>query len=139
MDHPLRVRRLERVGDAHGDLHGCLYRQTTAPEPLGQVFARNQLHREKRDAVDRMHPVDRGHVGVVERGQQLRFALEACEPLLVACDIRGQHLDRDLTIERRIDGLPDHAHATLADLLDQAVVEQLLSGRDRHVSFRNRV
>ena len=40
----------------------------------------------------------------------------------------GHELQRDVAVQARVLGLPDHTHPTFADLLDQAVVEQLLSG-----------
>ena len=50
----------------------------------------------------------------------------------------GQHLQCNLAPELRVLGLPDHAHPALADLLDQAVVEQLLSGLDVHAHTPSR-
>ena len=41
-------------------------------------------------------------VGVVERGQQLRFALEAGHPLRVGGELGGEDLDRHLTVDHRI-------------------------------------
>jgi hypothetical protein len=36
-------------------------------------------------------------------------------------------------VQPRVFGLPDHAHPALADLLDEAVMKQLLAGFDRHL------
>jgi hypothetical protein len=77
--------------------------------------------------------IDGGDVGVVQRGQQLGLAVEARQPLGLARHVGRKHLDRDLAVEGGVLGLPDHAHPALADLLDQAVVQQLLSGFDGHV------
>ena len=41
----------------------------------------------------------------------------------------------DVPVELRVLGLPDDTHPALADLLDQAVVEQLLVGFDGHSCF----
>ena len=56
-----------------------------------------------------MRPVDPGDVGVVQRGQKLRLAVEG-----------------------RVDGAPDDAHPALAELVDDAVVQQGLAGLDGH-------
>jgi hypothetical protein len=48
-------------------------------------------------------------------------------------DVVGQDLEGDLAVQGRVEGLPDHAHAAFADLFDQAVVEELLTGGDRQV------
>ena len=78
----------------------------------------------KRVPIRVVDAVDRGDVGVVQRGQQLGLALEAGQPLGVVGERVGQDLDRHLAVERGVDRLPDHTHPALADLLDQAVVEQ---------------
>jgi hypothetical protein len=44
----------------------------------------------------------------------------------------GHELQGNVAVEARVLGLPDDAHPALADLLDQAVVQQLLSGFDGH-------
>jgi hypothetical protein len=43
--------------------------------------------------------VDRGNVGMVERGEHLRLALEPCEPLGVLCKDLGQDFQRDVAAE----------------------------------------
>ena len=44
-------------------------------------------------------------------------------------------LQRDLPVEARVLGLPDHTHPALADLLDQAVVQNILAGFDGQLPF----
>ena len=44
----------------------------------------------------------------------------------------GHELECDMPVQSRVLGLPHDTHTALADLLDQAVVEQLLSGLHRH-------
>jgi len=70
-----------------------------------------------------MHTKDGGQVGMVQRCQQLRLSLETSESLRILRERVGQELDRDLAVEGGVQRLPHHAHPTLADLLDQAVVE----------------
>ncbi len=77
-----------------------------------------------------MDPVDARDVRVVQRGEHAGFALEARQPLGVAGEGVGQDLDRHVAVERRVDGLPDDAHPALADLLGQAVVQELLAGSE---------
>jgi hypothetical protein len=62
------------------------------------------------------------------------FSFEAGEALEVVGQAVGEDLDGDVALKCRVGGSPDHTHAALADLIDQAVVEQLLSGFDRHVA-----
>jgi hypothetical protein len=69
--------------------------------------------------------MDCGDVGMVQAGQQLGFTFEALQPFLVGGQGLRQDLDRDLSIEGRVQRPPDHTHPTLADLLDDAVVQQV--------------
>src|SRR5262249_14460904 len=66
-------------------------------------------------------------VRMVQRGEDLRLAVEPGEPLRVARERGGKDLDRDLTVETGVDRLPHHTHPALADRLDEAVVQQNLS------------
>ncbi len=50
----------------------------------------------------------------------------------VAASVFGHELQRHVAVQACVLGLPDDTHPTFADLLDQAVVEQLLSGFDNH-------
>ena len=77
-----------------------------------------------------MQPVDRRDVRVVQRRQQLGLAFETLQPLGVVGQLGRQDLDRHLALEGRVEGLPDHAHPPLADLLDEAVVFQHLTCLD---------
>jgi len=65
---------------------------------------------------------------VVQRGQQLRLSLEAGQPLAVGGERLRKQLDRHAAIQRRVHRLPDGPHPALTDLLDDAVVQQHLSG-----------
>jgi len=76
--------------------------------------------------------VDRGDVGVIQRREQLGLTVEAHEALGVLGDRGRENLDGDLAVERGVFGFPDDAHAALADLLDEAVVEQSLVGLEGH-------
>jgi len=49
MDDALLVGRLQRLGDLQRDGHGLVYRQRTASQPLGQIFAGSQFHDEEVD------------------------------------------------------------------------------------------
>ena len=52
---------------------------------------------------------------MVERGEELRLALEARHALPVAGKCFGQQLEGDLAAEARVAGTPDLAHATHAE------------------------
>ena len=48
----------------------------------------------------------------------------------IAREARGEDLDRDVAVERRVGRPPDLAHPALADLLDEAVMEEGGAGGD---------
>ena len=66
--------------------------------------------------------VDRDDVGMVERGDRTRFALEAVASLGVVGQRVREHLQGDAATELRVVGEEDFAHATRADRADDAVV-----------------
>ena len=80
-----------------------------------------------------MQSVDGGDVGVIQRGQQLGLALEAGQAVRVVGEGCRQELDGDLAVEGGIDRLPHTAHPPLADFLAELVVQQCLTGFERHL------
>jgi hypothetical protein len=66
--------------------------------------------------------VDGANVGMIQRGGCLRFTLEAAQSLLVAGNFVGKKFQRDETLEPRVFGFVDDAHASAAEILDDAVM-----------------
>jgi len=132
MDHPLPVGGLERFGHLDTDEQRLFDPQRPAGEAPGQILACDELHGQEVDAPLRVQAVDRGDPRVVDRGEEPRLALEARQPLGVAGEDLGEDLDRHLAPESGVRRLPHHAHAALADLFDQAVLQEILPGRDLH-------
>ena len=96
------VRGLERLGDLAGDREGLVERERPALQPLGEVFALDELHDEGADAARLLEAVDRGDVGVLELGEDLRLALEAREAFGVGGERLGEDLDGDLALQLRV-------------------------------------
>jgi hypothetical protein len=96
-----------------------------AVEPL----ALDELH----DVVGRLAllaDAEDGHdVGVVELGRGPRLALEPAAGLGVLEHLPGEHLQGHMPAQRDLLGLVDDAHAAAAHLADDAVVAELLQGR----------
>src|SRR5438046_229860 len=66
--------------------------------------------------------VDGADAGLVERGRRLGFLDEALARLVVSREIRGQELQRDQTIEPRVDRFVDNAHAAATESFDDPIV-----------------
>ena len=65
---------------------------------------------------------------MIQRGQRLRFAREASQPVRVAGERRGQHLDGDLAIELRVACAIDLAHSAGTDLCGDFVGAETRAG-----------
>ena len=76
-------------------------------------------------------------MGMVQRGDRARFALEPLPANRVARELRGQDLDRDVAHETRVVGAIDLAHAATAQRLDDLIGTEPGSFRERHVPARN--
>ena len=68
-----------------------------------------------RDAAAVLEAVDLRDVRMIQRGERLRFALEARQAVGVGRERLGQDLDRDVAIELRVARAIDLAHAACAD------------------------
>ena len=103
MDQILVVRGREAARDLRGDVDGFAQRQWAAAEPLAQRLAFEQLHDDERLrlACACVWPNSKtdDDVGMRQRGDRLRFALESSEAIGIAGDGRRQDLDGDVASE----------------------------------------
>src|SRR6185436_11251238 len=103
--------------------------------PLLEVESLDELHRDvghvlEAPAVDHLHDVLVAH-----HGGGAGLALEALDQLLVLGQVREQHLEHDLAVERLLDAAVDRGHSAAADLLVQLErPEVLLHSRHEVVS-----
>jgi hypothetical protein len=58
---------------------------------------------------------------VVQARRRAALAQEAVHEVVVAAELRGQHLERHVAVQRRVVPAIDHAHAALAQLGDDPV------------------
>ena len=59
--------------------------------------------------------VNGGDIRVIEAGEDLRLPRESGEAVRISREGVGQDLQRDLAVELGVGGLPDLAHAALAE------------------------
>ena len=104
----------------------------SALQALGEILALDELEHQVRLPVRFLEAVDGGDVGVVERGEDLRLALETSEPLGIARHIGGQHLDRHLAVELGVGRPVDLAHSARAEGRDDLVRAEPHATRQAH-------
>ncbi len=97
-----------------------------ALEHRAERFAVDEFHDEIGLAVVVADEIDLDDVRIVERRHAARFAQETLLHALIVRERIGEHLDRDVAIQRCFVAFVDHAHATAAEFGDDVVMTQLL-------------
>ena len=133
MDDPLLVGFLNGPGNLPGDLNRIARLHGAPGDAVSQRLALDQFQHQEEDAGVLLQAVNGGDVRVIQRSQQMTFALEASHALGVGGDLGPEDLDRDLAVQARVVGPIDHAHPALADLLDDPVMAEGFSYH-RHVA-----
>jgi hypothetical protein len=123
---------LEAARHLNGDRKRVFHRQRSRRKPLRQGLAVDALHHEGRRAFDFLEAVDRGDVGVIERGEEPGLAAEACESLRIAGEVHWQHLDRHVAVESHVPGPIDLTHPARAERREDLVGAVLRAGNERH-------
>jgi hypothetical protein len=125
VDHPGVVRGVERVRDRSQDPDDAVEVQLPARDEVLQRRTLDELHRDVQLAVRVAEVVHRDHVRVIQRRLAARLAPETLLEAVVARQLRCDHLERDSPVQRELDGLIDHTHASLAQQrLDLVVPDQ---------------
>jgi hypothetical protein len=87
--------------------------------PLPQRLAVHQLHRDEDDVAELCCLVNRDDVGMNELRHRLRFTQHARRPFTLQRARWMQHLHRHASVELRIIGRVDDAHASAPERLEQ--------------------
>ncbi len=85
------------------------------------------------DAVSLLETIDLRDIRMIEDCERLRFLLEARDPRLIGGERLGQHLDRDVALERRVGRPIDLAHAAGADRVTDLIRTESCPGCKRHL------
>ncbi len=129
VDDALAVGLLERLGDLPRDGERLVDGERAAREPLREVLARHQLHRQRHEALALLEPVDRRDIRVAERREDLRLAAEAREALGVLGEGGRQDLERGLAAELRVPRAVHLSHPSRAESHPDLVRAEPHSGR----------
>ena len=83
-------------------------------------------------AVGFVETVNRGDIGMVQRREQLRLALESRDAIRVGHKGVGEDLDRDVATELRVARAIDLAHAAGAEWRDDFIGPESRTGSKQH-------
>ncbi len=126
MDHAAVVRQGEALRHLQQDARGLEGLQPVlALEPLAERLAFDELHREIGLALVLADQVDLHDVRIVELRHAARLAEEAFDHQGVVGQCLRQHLDRHMSLQRGLEALVDHAHATAPEFGDDVVMTNL--------------
>ena len=132
MNQAAPVRRIKRVGKGDPVLDGLVDVEWSALQPVLQRLALEALHDQKAMAICVADVVQRADVGVIQRGNRLRLAIEPRPGDVICGECRRQDLERYRPVEPRIARLVDLAHAAGTQGLDDFVGAESRSWRGGH-------
>jgi len=116
-----RIRDLYRARERFAEL------KTVPPDGRVERAAGDQLHGDEIHIAVAVDFVNRNDVGMVQCGSGLGFLDETQPPRGIGRLLRRKHLQRHEAVETRVPRLVDHAHAALAELLEDLVVGESLA------------
>ncbi len=122
MHDALGVRRVESVGNLHGDVDQRIGGEGTGSHPILEGGSLEEFHREEETALGFVDVVDGADVRMIECRGGACLALEALQRLAVSSQIVRKKFERDGTAEPGVFRLVHHAHAAAANLFDDAVM-----------------
>ena len=123
----LGVRRIERIGHIDRNSQQRLQFERRVVDGMLQRQAIQKFHDDEGAAVGLPDVVNRADVGMIQRRGRLRLAMKSAQRLGIACHAFGKELQRDETVEARVLGFVDHAHAAAAQLLQDPVMRDGLA------------
>jgi serine/threonine protein kinase len=106
--------------------------ESMAADLLLQRLPFQHFHDDELSSVQLTDVVDRANVRVIHRGRRAGLADVALDAPRALSRLIREKLQGNIAMKARVLRLPDHTHSAFTDLLDQAVVEQLLSSLDGH-------
>jgi hypothetical protein len=127
------VRGFHSRGDVAADVDGLVDGKRPARESLRQRFTVDELEHEIASLVHFLDAVDGRDVGVRERCQHTRLALEAREPLYVLRKFIGECLDGDVATQARVAGAIHLSHSTRSEGREDFIGTEACAGGESHV------
>ncbi len=122
VDHALLVGLLEARRDLERDFDRLVYLERPRGERFLEAPSLDERHRDERRALGLSDLMDGADIRVVESRRGAGLLDETGFRFRVALELGGKELQGDDAAEARILGLVDHAHAALADLVEDFVM-----------------
>ena len=116
MDHAGLVRSLQRLGDLLRDGQCLVDWDRSLGDAIRQRRPLDQFEHQRLGAFSLFQPVDVPDVGMVQRGEDLGFALEAGQAVGIGGEGLGQDFQRHVAVELRVAGAVDLPHPACANL-----------------------
>jgi hypothetical protein len=133
VDDAVLMRRVEAVGDLHGQLQQVFGREGLLAQVMLERAALHQLHDDELLAVVLADVEDGADAGMIQRARQPRLALEAFGRARLRQQRRGQEFDRHLATEPGVLGAIHDTHPPATELVENAVVPDVAARqRDLH-------
>jgi hypothetical protein len=130
MQQPFAVGVVETVCDLRDDPHGEARMQRPTREKLRCIGTRDELHRDPQLALMCSAVENVDEVGVTQRRDQVRLALETRSGVRVGAVRAVEQFDRVGTRQSRMLSLVDLTHPATADQLQDLIATDV--GTDRH-------
>ncbi len=115
MNHSATVGLVEAIADFCTNLQYLVTGKGASPQAVSEGFALQKLHDQKIDAVVLADVVKGADVGIVQRRDGLRLALEALPGFRVVRKVSWQDFDRYRAVQASIAGAINLSHSASAE------------------------
>src|SRR5229473_3561613 len=127
MNDPCRMGGIQSIGDLDAEREQGVQFHRTSGDFMFQRGALEKLHGDEGFSVLIADIMDGADIGMIQCRGCLRLPLEPSERLGVACDVFGEELQRDETMEAGILGFIDDSHTAAAELFNYAIMQDGLA------------
>ncbi len=121
------VRRIERICNLDPEPQHLVNFHRPPADPVLQGHSLEKLHRDEGVAILFANIVDGADVGMIECGGSLGLPSKSRQRLCISGHFVRQKLERDETVQPRVFGFVDHAHAAAAQFFENPVVRNGLA------------
>ena len=125
MDDALSVRGCQCLGDLLGERHSLIHGECPAGNALGECFPIDEFHDQEGLAFRIFEAMKCSYPRMVQRRQELRFALETGQLLRMLRELLGKDFDGDFTAKLGVASAVHLPHATGADHCEDLVLAEL--------------